>query len=229
MMTSWLDPLIATLAAMGATPAAAQPAEAVQPPAAHVEAHAVVHAADGLTVRVPRAAVHVGSDRFVLYDVADCEIHVFVEADAQHRVRRLYWIQFEGYLPTQPGRRYNYADGNRRIDLGGTATWLRAAPANVSEPARAGSDRERVVAIVRRAGLILPADVLTVRMVQLLDDPQGSGRGRRELMLMYVEDLAPFGVTPADFLTDGAPNARWAATEQPLVARASAAFQVSRR
>jgi hypothetical protein len=106
---------------------------------------------------------------------------------------------------------------------------VRAAPANVSEPARAGSDRERVVAIVTRAGFTLPSDVLTARMVQLLDDPQGTGHGRRELMMMYVEDLAPLGMTPADFVTDGAPNARWAATEAPLIARASAAFRVERR
>jgi hypothetical protein len=228
-MMNGLSLALATLSGAGAMLPAAQPAGVAQSPAAHVRAHAVVHPGDRLTVRVPEAAIHVGSDRFVLYDVADCEIHVFVEADAQHRVRRLYWIQFESYLPSQPERRYNYAEGNRRIDLAGTPTWLRAAPANVSQPARAGSDRERVIAILRRAGLTPPADVLTVRMVQLLDDPQGSGRGRRELMLMYVEDLAPLGVTADDFLTDGAPNARWTATEQPLVARASAAFRVERR
>jgi hypothetical protein len=228
-MTAWLIPALAMVSAAAATSASAQPAAAAQSPAAHVAAHAVAHPGDGLTVRIPEAAAYVGGDRFVLYDVADCEIHVFVEADARHRVRRLYWIQFEGYLPSLPERRYNYVDGNRRIDLGGTPTWVRAAPANVSQAPRAGSDRERVVAILTRAGFVLPADVLSVRMVQLPDDPQGTGHGRRELMMMYVEDLAPLGVTPADFMTDGAPNARWAATEQPLIERAVAAFRVERR
>ena len=229
-MTSGLIPALTLLAGVGAMPAAAQPADAAQAPAARVEAHAVVHPEDGVTVRVPRGAAYVGGDRFVLYGVADCEIHVFAEADAQRRVHKLYWIQFESYLPSLPERRYNYADGNRRIELGGTATWLRAAPANVSAsaPTRPGSDREHVMAILARAGLTPPGDVLSVRMVQLLDDPQGTGHGRQELMLMYVEDLAPQGATPADFVTDGAPNARWAATEPPLIARASAAFRVER-
>jgi hypothetical protein len=46
-------------------------------------------------------------------------------------------------------------------------------------------------------------------------------------MLMYVEDLAPSGLTAADFVTDGAPNARWAEVEGPLIGRASAAFRVA--
>lgn len=228
-MAPWLIATFATLAGAGAISGPTEQADGAQTPAARVQAHAVMHPVEGLTVRVPEAAIHVGSDRFVLYDVADCEIHVFVEADAQHRIRRLYWIQFEAYLPSQPERRYNYADGNRRIDLGGTPTWLRAGPADVSQPARVGSDRERVLAIVRRAGLVPPNEVLTVRMVQLLDDPEGTGQGRRELMLMYVEDLAPTGMRPDDFLTDGMPNARWTAAEPALVARASAAFRVTRR
>lgn len=226
-MANWMSLALAMLSGAGQMAATTAP-PGVPAPAAQVRAHAVVHPGERITVRVPRGAVYVGGDRFALYDVADCEIHVFVEADAQHRVRRLYWIQFEAYLASQPDRRYNYADGNRRIDLRGTPTWVRPAPANVAQPARAGSDRERVIAIVRRAGLSLPADVLSVRMVQLLDDPQGTGHGRHELMMIYAEDLAPSGSTAEDFMTEGAPNARWAAAEQPLVARASAAFTVER-
>jgi len=30
----------------------------------------------------------------VLYGMADCELHAFVEADSQKNVERLYWIQF---------------------------------------------------------------------------------------------------------------------------------------
>lgn len=176
---------------------------------------------------MPGKAAYVGGDRFTLYDVADCEVHVFVEADARRRVRRLYWIQFESYLPTLPDRRYDYADGNRRMDLWGAAAWVRAAPADTSQPGRPGSDRERVLAILKRGGFAVPADVLSVRLVRLLDDPAGTGRGRRELMLMYVEDLAPSGLKAADFGTGGKPNARWTATEGPLIERAAAAFRVA--
>jgi hypothetical protein len=48
-------------------------------------------------------------------------------------------------------------------------------------------------------------------------------------MLIYAEDMTPLGLTADDLLTDGAPNARWADVEAPLVARATAAFRVERR
>src|SRR4051794_17699285 len=128
-MTSWPIRAITIAAGAGAMPAAAQPTQAAASPSAQVEAHALTRAGDGLTVRVPTAATYAGGDRFVLYGVADCEIHVFVEADAQRHVRRLYWVQFEAYLPSRPEARYNYVDGNRRIELGGIPTWVRPAPA----------------------------------------------------------------------------------------------------
>lgn len=217
---------LAMLAGAGSA-ASAGPAEAPGSPVARVEAHKVVHPGEGVSVRAPKKAAYVGGDRFTLYDVADCEVHVFVEADSRRRVRRLYWIQFESYLPSLPERRYNYADGNRRLDLWGAAAWVRAAPADTSGPSRPGSDRERVLAILKRGGFDAPADVLSVRLVRLPDDPKGTGRGRRELMLMYVEDLAPSGLKAADFETDGKPNARWAEVEGPLIARAAAAFRVA--
>ncbi|HEX8572570.1 MAG TPA: hypothetical protein VF759_07455 [Allosphingosinicella sp.] len=217
---------LAMLAGTGA-PALAQPADAPGPPAARVESNLVSHRGEGVTVRVPRKAAYAGGDRFILYGVADCEVHVFVEADARRRVRRLYWIQFESYLPGLQDRRYDYSDGNRRMDLWGAPAWVRAAPADTSAPGRPGSDRERVLAILKRGGFAVPADVLSVRLVRLLDDPKGTGRGRRELMLMYVEDLAPAGLKAADFATDGKPNARWTGAEAPLIARAAKAFRVA--
>ena len=205
-------------------------AEEAQATAARIEPQSVVHAGEGVTVRVPAMARYIGGDRFTLYDVADAEVHVFVEADSEGRVNRLYWIQFESYLPSEPNRRYNYAEGNRRMEMGGIPTWVRAVPANIaSVPAREGSDRERVMSILARAGISLPADVLNVRLVQLLDDPEGTGRGRRELMLIYSEDLTPAGFRAEDFITDGGPNARGPAVEEPVIARAMAAFEVERR
>jgi len=215
---------------LGGCAAVASSADLAGSPVARVERHGVRHPGEGLTVRVPATALYAGGERFTLYDVADCEVHVFVEADARRRVRRLFWVQFEGYLPSLPERRYNYAEGNRRIEAWRFPTWVGAAPANYAQqPPRAGSDRERVVAILTRAGFALPTDALVVRLVQLLDDPQGTGRGRRELMLIYAEDLSPAGLTANDFRTDGAPNARWTAAEQPLIERAIAAFDVVRR
>ena len=59
--------------------------------------------------------------------------------------------------------------------------------------------------------------------------PQGTGRGRRELMLIYSEDLAPSGARVADLVADGRPNERWAPMEAALIERATRAFRVERR
>lgn len=217
-------PVAAMLAAL-AVPAAAEVPAA---PAARVEANAVVHPGEKLTVRVPASATYVGSERFSLYDVADAEVHLFVEADADKSLRRLWWVQFESYLPSLPQYHYDYSD-NRRTDLGGVTTWLRAGPTTTSHPMRAGSDRDHVFGVLTRAGIPIPAEVMNVRLVQLLDDPAGTGKGaRRELMVIYSENLAPSGKTVAELMTDGKPNAAWTAIEQGLVERARASVAIER-
>lgn len=209
----------------GASPGAA---ETIAPPAAVVKGHNVNHPASGLTVTVPKTATYVGSDRFDLYGVADAEIEVFVEADANKRLKRLYWIQFESYWPSRPDLKYDYSD-NRREQHWGTTVWVSAGPSATSKPTRAGSDTEHVRAILKRAGYVPPAEQMNVRMVQILDDPEGTGHGRRELMFIYGEDLAATGKSLADLTTNGEPNANWAPMEKALVERAAKAFSIERK
>ena len=193
------------LALAGTAPAASQqaPAPAVPAhPAARVQGHRIVHPGEGITVRVPARATYVGGERFSLYGVADAEIHVFAEADAQRRISRLYWVQFESYLPSVP-HRYNYAEGNTRSELWGAAAWLRWGPQRTNVAPREGSDREHVLGLLARAGYTVPPEAMTVRLVRMLDDPQGTGRGRRELMLIYSEDLAPTGQRYDALFRDG--------------------------
>lgn len=221
--------MVLTLAAI--TPASAQgrpsptiPAE----PAARVERHAVIHRGKGVTVRVPTSAAYVGSKRFALYGVADAEIHVFAEADSRRRITRLYWIQFESYLPGRPELRYDYSD-DKRSELWGTVTWMTAGPRRTGGPGRAGSDGEQVMSLLARAGYTLPAEAMNIRLVQLLDDPGGAGRGRDELMLIYGEDLASTGKSLAELVKDGKTTPAWDPLEGPLIARAAEAFRVERK
>ena len=202
-------------------PAAKEAVSAV--PAASVSGNVVSHSGEKVRIRVPAEAAYAGSERFNLYGVADAEIHVFVEADSAKRMQRLYWVQFESYLPSND-HRYNYADGNTRFDLwGGTPTWLVWGPRLTSAPYRAGGDRESVMRILSKAGYTIPAEVLNVRMVQMLDDPEGSGRGRRELMIIYSEDLAAT-VLPVDVKVTDA----FKPLEKPLIDRATSAVTVER-
>ena len=221
-MRWWLG--LTMLMMAGAAEAAPSPS-----PEAKVEDHAVIHTREGATVRVPETAAYVGGERFTLYGVADCEIHVFIEADADRRMRRLWWIQFESYLPSKPELGYDYADGNRRMMLRNTPTWVRANPVPTDGPMREGSDREAVFRILKSGGYPIPPQVMNVRMVQLLDDSKGTGQGRRELMIIYSENLEPTGKTLADLTTDGKPDERWTEMGKNLIERAMASVTVERR
>jgi hypothetical protein len=224
-MRGYVALALAVLAA--ATPAWAQ--EPAQAMAARVAGSAVEHPGEGVTVRVPSAASYVGGERFTLYGVADCEIHVFIDAGPDRRMNRLWWIQFESYLPDKPDLSYDYAEGNSRMMLGGTPTWVRANPVPTTGPMREGSDREAVFRILQKGGYPIPPEVMNVRMVQLLDDAKGSGQGRRELMIIYSENLAPTGRTLADLTTDGKPDRRWAPMGKAMIGRAMESVKVERR
>ena len=214
-----------------ATATQAMPAQAqaqVAAPAAIVRGHTVTHPAALITVRVPKSATYVGSNRFDLYGVADAEIQVFAERDKNKRLTKLYWIQFESYWPSKPELTHDYT-GDRREQHWGTTVWVNAGISLPSEPARAGSDTEHVRAILKRAGYTPPEALANVRLVQLLDDPKGTGHGREELMFIYAEDLALSGRTRAELTTDGKPNATWNPIEKGLVERAASAFEVDRK
>jgi len=167
-------------------------------------------------IRLPESAQYVGADRWVLYDIADCELHAFVEADPQKNVERLYWVQFEGYLPTKPELAHEY-DSPRHVQIGGldffVDTWVKSNDARQ----RPGSDGEHIRALIRAKGYKLPAGMMCVRLVHLLDEQK-----RKELMIIYGEDVAATGYTAADLDKGGkAHNDRWPAIEKGLIERAA--------
>ncbi len=60
---------------------------------------------------------YAGSQSFILYDVARAEQHFFIDADKEGRIKRLYWVQFEGYLPSNTNSyRYKVA---KTVNIGG--------------------------------------------------------------------------------------------------------------
>jgi hypothetical protein len=172
-------------------------------PERKVEGNMVDSARDPkVRVHLPRSAQYVGADRWVLYDMADCELHAFVEADARKHVRRLYWVQFEGYLATKPKLQHTY-DSATHADIGGmdfyVDTWVRAT----NEEMRPGSDLEHILALIRKKGFLMPEGMTYVRLVHLFDSK------RKELMIIYAEDLAPTGLTAADLKQNGKRHDRW--------------------
>src|SRR5262245_15614214 len=138
-------------------------------PEREVQGNVVTSARDPqVRVEFPRSAQYVGPDRWILYGIADCELHAFVDADAHKRVQRLYWLQFESYVPSRPELHHTY-DSPRHRTLGGmdfyADTWVTGKGDTVTK----GSDLEHILTLVRRKGYRLPADMMSVRLVHLLD------------------------------------------------------------
>jgi len=173
-------------------------------------------------IRLPNSVQYVGADRWVLYDIADCELHAFVEAEKQKNVQRLYWVQFEGYIPSKPDLKHEY-NSPRHAKIGGmdfyVDTWVRSNDAEM----RPGSDREHTEALIRGNGYQMPAGMMYVRLVHLLDKQK-----RKELMIIYGEDVAPTGFAAAELLNGGKAYDRWPAIDNALVERAVKKIAIER-
>jgi len=163
-------------------------------------------------IELPKSVWYVGVDRFVLLDIADCELYAFVEVDDQKNVQRLYWIQFEDYLPSKPNLHHHY-ESPRHMTIGGfrfyVDTWVKRANENIT----AGSDEDHIVALILSRGYKMPAGMMSVRLVHLLDEQK-----RKELMIIYSENLTGFAA--ADLKKGGKAENLWLSLEDDLLVRA---------
>jgi hypothetical protein len=170
-------------------------------------------------IELPKLAQYVGADRWVLYGIADCELHAFVEANSKRKVERLYWIQFEGYVASRPDLHHRY-DSTRHTNIGGLdfylATWIAAK----GEKTTPGSDLEHIQSLIRAQDYKMPAGMAVVRLVHLMDDK------RKELMFIYAETLEPSRLKAAELDKAGKAHDRWPAIEKRLVKRAASAIRI---
>ncbi len=171
-------------------------------------------------IELPKSVHYVGADRWVLYGIANCELHAFVEADDQQNVQRLYWVQFEGYLPSKPELHHRY-DLPRHATIGGLDFYVDTWTGANDDKVRAGSDTEHIKALIRAKGYKMPAEMMYVRLVHLLDEQK-----RKELMIIYAEDLAPVGLTAADLKKSGKAHDQWPAIKKSLVGRAEKKLKI---
>jgi hypothetical protein len=193
----------------------------IQAPERKVVGNVIISERDPeIRITLPGSARYAGSDRWVLYGIADCELHAFVEADERKNVQRFYWVQFESYLPFKPDLKHTY-DSPRHTMMGGidfyVDTWVRPNDAALDP----GSDREHIEALIKAKGDRMPAGMMYVRFVHLLDDSK-----RKELMIIYGEDLSYAGHSAADLIESGKAHDRWPAIAEGLVSRAENGIKI---
>jgi len=158
---------------------------------------------------------YVGNQSFILYDNAHVEQYFFVDADGQGRIKRLYWVQFEGYLPNNT-ETYNYKV-NKTVNSGGLSFIADAYARNIKDNSgRPGSDGSRARAFLESKGYRMASDdIISQRLVHLVDEPR-----RNELMIIYTEDLSVMKLTAADVTEGGRAAARWDEVSKGLLERA---------
>ena len=174
-------------------------------------------------IKFDKAFKYAGSQDFILYDVARAEQHFFVDADKSGRIKRLYWIQFEGYLPTNTNT-YKYKSP-KIVNIGGFDFFADAFARNIkANPGRSDSDGARARSFLEAKNLRLPAEeVLSQRLVHLVDESK-----RSELMIIYMEDLTSLGFAAADLAPNGKSAGEWEGVSKALLDRARAGMQLSR-
>jgi hypothetical protein len=136
-----------------------------------------------IRVRFDRGFKYVGSQMFILYDRAQVEQHFFVDADARRRIRRMYMVQFESYLPGVDAT-YDYGAAET-VNLGGGVYTVNAetvpnVPAALKQNPR--SDAARAGAFLEGKGYRVGESVRFQRFVRLVDESK-----RSELIMLYVE------------------------------------------
>ncbi|HEY1126749.1 MAG TPA: hypothetical protein VGF83_03235 [Actinomycetota bacterium] len=176
-----------------------------------------------VSLKFDKAFKYMGSQTFVLYDVARAEQHFFVDADAKGRIKRMYWIQFEGYLPSNT-HTYRYKS-TKTVKIGGLEFIADASARNVKDnPGRPDSDGSRARAFLDKKGHRMATDdVLAQRLVHVVDEGK-----RNELMIIYMEDLAPMKLTAKDLAPGGRVAAQWDEIAKGLLERAENGVEISR-
>jgi hypothetical protein len=165
-----------------------------------------------LKLKFSKPFKYAGGQTFILYDVARAEQHFYVDADKEGRISRLYWVQFEGYLP-ENNYRYDYSLSQRQVTIGGLNFYADAMARN-NDPSRSrpNSDGSRAQEFLRSKGFTFKRDdFLMQRLVNMVDPTN-----RNELMVIYLEVL-PDGQSAADFNPNGKDFAKWPTmADQPL-------------
>jgi hypothetical protein len=191
------------------------------PPPRKVEGNIITSTSDpNARIELLNRQLYVGSDRWILYGFSHCELHAFIQADPQKKVQRLYWIQFESYLPSRPELHHTY-DSPRHTSINGhdfyVDTWIKPTNKHI----KPGSDLEHIRNLLKTHGYKLPSTMMSVRLVHLLDDQK-----RKELMFIYSEDVASTGFTALELQSGGPSHDQWPKIESALIERAEKAIAI---
>ena len=128
----------------------------------------------------------------------------------------------EGYLPDKLYS-YDYDDSPLRLQLGDfefytDTTFVKVDP---DRKRRRGTDGALARQLLASKGFELPAEYAYARMVYLTDETR-----RKELMIIFIDDLAAHGESATEILNAGPDSLRWQQLELAHLDRVRATLSV---
>ena len=181
--------LVAALSMLDQTAAASQAWDALRPERSVVGQVLTSSAAPAIRIQVNDALPYIGGQRFILHDTVDAEQHFFLEVDKAKAIFRMYWIQFERYLPGRPGE-YSY-EHDKTVTFSGLK--LLANVRRFTEPPAPDSDRKNAYEFLEKLGYTLPTPATRARLVYLFEESR-----RQEVMIIYLEPAEIIGEVTAE-------------------------------
>jgi hypothetical protein len=166
-------------------------------------------------LRFDPAFRYIGGQKFILYGVADTEQHFFVETTANDKLKSVYWVQYEAYLP-EKSYTYDYDDSPLRVMLGDYEFYTDTAvfEYDPNKKRARGTDGAMARQFLASKGYHYPGQVAYARLVYLTDESR-----QKELMIIFLDDLSLYGFTVAELEEGGANAQRWPEVEQALLDR----------
>ncbi len=177
-----------------------------------------------IKIKVDKAFKYVGHQSFILYNSAQVEQYFFVNA-ARGRIKRMFMVQFEGYLPDNT-HTYNYNLSNT-VGLGALDFMYDTSVVNVPAFRKQypDSDAGRAAAFLEKKGYQLEGeDIVYQRFVRLVDEAR-----RNELLIIYYENLEGTGLTAADLSEKGRAAGQREKVFEEVMKRALKSFTVAKR
>jgi hypothetical protein len=112
-------------------------------------------------------------------------------------------------------------DSPRHTAIGGLDFYVDTWVATKDEKTTPGSDLEHVQALIGSHGYTMAAGMTSVRLVHLLDEQK-----RKELMIIYAEDLTPSGFAPAELKKGGKAYDQWSKIEKDALDHAASTIKL---
>ena len=168
---------------------------------------------------------HIGGQKFILYGTADVEQHFFVEEHPDGTLKSFFWIQFEGFLPDNDYT-YDYSSSLLRLQIGAFDFFTDTEPGASNRFLRLGwpgTDGYLARKFAADKGYTMPDNYAYARLVHIPDDAS-----RKELLIIFMEDLAPTGWTGDTLREGGEHEGRWPEVEAAHLDRIKRVMSLSR-